>query len=148
MRVPRALTLLLQRAQPVQILIRAAGPVIDRKINRAIAEALEDLPQPPHPGGALAADMVKVDLDREHVFLTHGLVDDRCGRVHDARPAIAARTQTVDTKDLTLKLRCCRAGNGNLGIAVGGAGQDRQQQHFDAAAMTAMLEGLGFDVVM
>ena len=63
-----------QRSQLVQIGIRSAVAIVDRKIGRAVAEAFQNLPQTLHAGFALAADVIQIHLDREHVLLPAGLV--------------------------------------------------------------------------
>ena len=89
------------------------------------------------PGLALAAHHVEIDLDGEHVLLPRRLVQHGRGRIDDAGLAHAARAQTVHVEDVALELRRSRPRDGKLRVAVGGAGQDRVQQHLDALRLVS-----------
>src|SRR5699024_42045 len=92
---------LLQRAERVQIR-RSRARLINRKLDRAIAEALQRLTQCHDAALARAAHFVEVDFQRNQLFAAAGLVQYLAMRIADQRSAIAASTQTIDVEQVAL----------------------------------------------
>src|SRR5262245_13023653 len=103
--------------------------VVDRKVDGAVAEALEHLAEAADAVPALAPHLLEIDLDGDELLEYVGAVEHAAGGIEHGRMAVAAGDQPVDVEDVALEHRGGRMGDGEIDVAVDGVGEHGMQQH-------------------
>ena len=121
-----------ERAETVEKTGIEGLAVIDRKIDLAVAEALERLAQSAQADRPLAPHAVDVDLQGDHLLRGAGLMQHVAGGADEDRTPHPAGAKPVDVDPIALVLGRGRPAHGELDIAVEGIGQSRMQDDLRA----------------